>query len=81
MKSVVGQDGILDGILRGDCQSPLFGYRHSSGRPIANRPQINNLPHKVSRDKIVTTGTWTGAAHCSQGDRRVSLAEATADHS
>jgi hypothetical protein len=43
---VVGQDGIL----RGDWQSPLFGYRHRlqqagpEGAP--NPPQVNNLPHK-----------------------------------
>jgi hypothetical protein len=38
---LVGQDGIL----RGGWQPPLFARPR---RPIANRPQLNKLPHKAT---------------------------------
>jgi hypothetical protein len=37
----VGQDGILDGILRRIGNPPSFVG------PIANRPQVTNLPHTI----------------------------------
>jgi hypothetical protein len=41
----VGQDGIL----RGGWQPPPFERTHNtSGGPIANRPQLNKLPHKAT---------------------------------
>jgi hypothetical protein len=38
--------------LRADWQSALSGARSYSKRPIDNRPQVFNLPHKAAREEI-----------------------------
>jgi HlyD family secretion protein len=54
----VGQDGILRPIGN----RPSEGFSRSSGRPIANRPQVTNLPHK---GVWILLGVWITITGCS----------------
>jgi hypothetical protein len=69
---VVGQDGIL----RGDWQSPLFGYRHSlrqaGPRGAPNRPQVANLRPtkamnlKTAVDEYLNRSTSLAPNYCAE---------------